>query len=104
MKALLIKPDTGTVEEVAFNGTLDHAYELLKCNIIERVTLESGEDVWVDEEGLINGNNLGSFVIEGYPLMGYGLVTGTAIGEDGGTWDDVRLDADAIRQAVRFMA
>lgn len=104
MKALLIKPNTSTVEEVIFNGTLDHAYELLKCNIIERVSLENGEDVWIDEEGLIDNKGLGLFIIEGNILTGYGLVTGTAIGEDGETWDDVRSDADAIRQAVRFMA
>lgn len=103
MRAILIKPDGETVEEVQFNGTLDHAYELLGCTIIERVTLESGEDVWFDEEGLINDSSLGTFDIEGFSLAGRGLVTGTAKDEDGEeTFGDATSDPETIRKAVEF--
>ena len=83
MRAILIKTDEQKIEEVEFNGTLDDAYRLLGCELIERVELGNGEDLWVDEEGLINGRGrqFGFFCYIHYPqiLAGRGLITGTMI-------------------------
>lgn len=102
MKAILIKTDEEKVEEVEFNGTLEHAYELLGCSIIERATLENGDDVWVDEEGLINGNDCGTFRVGNFRLVGRGLITGTVEGEDGEEWGDATTTVEEAVKMVEF--
>lgn len=91
MRAILIKTDERKIEEVDFDGSLDHLYKLLNIEITERVTIGDGIDLWVDEEGLINGRGekFGFFRVRQYDqiLAGRGLVTGeTYDPEEGGTF------------------
>ncbi len=115
MKALLIKTDAGTIEEVDFNGTLEHAYELLGVSIIERVELNTGDDVWIDEEGLFSGviDKYGQFTVDNgtyFPdepklLAGRGLITGNVEGEEGEEWGNVKMSLeDAKRHVVIYPA
>lgn len=105
MKALLIKTDERKIEEVEFNGTLEHAYELLGCEMIERITLQNNDDVWVDEEGLINGNAFGGFAIADSPiLIGRGLITGTIVDEENGDhWGDVKTTLEEAQAETTFV-
>lgn len=113
MKAILIKPDEGKVEEVEFNGTLQHAYELLGVSIIERIELDNDDDIWLDEEGMINGRERqhGGFGYLGglkydygrTAFIGRGLVTGKAYDpEDGETWGDAKSTVAEILARVRL--
>jgi hypothetical protein len=109
MKALLIKPETQTIEEVEFAGTLQDAYRLMDVNIVERVEIP-GHDIWVDEEGLFSGSlKYGTFSVKGGlysdydSLVGRGLLTGKAEDQDGGeTWGDVTITTDEAKTFVTF--
>jgi hypothetical protein len=79
MRAILIETDKTTIREIEFRGTLEHAYELLECELIESVDL--GPDmIFVDEDGLHRNETIakGYFKWRDYqqPLAGRGLITG----------------------------
>ncbi len=107
MKAFLINTDKNTIEQVEFDGTLDHAYKLLDVSIIERVTVSEGVDLWVDEEGLFTPKTIakGWFQWSGFPqqLAGRGLITGEREGEEGGEFADAPVDIAHIRNHVVFL-
>lgn len=118
MKAILIKPDEKAIEEVDFKGTLEHAYELLGVRLIERVELANGDDVWLDEEGLLNGagDRIGWFEIGrtkyfnegdlpgGKILAGRGLITGNIEGDEGEEWGDVKTSLEDAKTTTRFLS
>lgn len=110
MKAILIKTDEHKIEEVEFAGTLEDAYRLLGVTIIERVELGGNLDLWVDEEGLINGrgDQLGWFRYHPYQqaLAGRGLITGVAQSEDpeeGETWGEVEISVEDVAEKVVWL-
>jgi hypothetical protein len=53
--AILINPIDRTVTEVEFDGSLDQAYNLTDCNMIETFALPHGTVMLLDEDGLIKG-------------------------------------------------
>lgn len=83
MRAILINPVLRLVTEVEYNGDYRQIYEHINARTFEIVSLPgpNGTEVcvFVDEEGLLNGNPHGWFTIEGYaqPLRGRGLVLGS---------------------------
>lgn len=87
MKAFLINPDTATITEVDYNGDWTTIKEWLggaPCEWFTSVRLNNeGDAIYVDDEGLINDNPHGWFLLHGYPqpLKGLGLVVG--IGDNG---------------------
>jgi hypothetical protein len=109
MKALLIKPEEQSIEEVEFAGTLQDAYRLMDVRIIERVEIPD-HDVWVDEEGLFSGSSkYGTFSVAGGlygdtpHLFGRGLITGKAENQDGEeTWGDVTLSVEDAKSFISF--
>jgi hypothetical protein len=83
MKAYLINPNEATVTEVDYNDDWRTIKEWLggpPCTMFTVVRLNhEGDAVYVDDEGLINGNPNGWFLIGGserQPLKGFGLVLG----------------------------
>lgn len=79
MKAYLITPNEATVTEIDYNGDWRTIKELLHCDLFTTVQLNAaGDTVFVDDEGLINDNPHGWFILSTYgqPLKGYGLVLG----------------------------
>lgn len=80
MKAFLIDPTVATITEIDYDGDWMKIGPLLGCVLFTTVILNHMDDViFVDDEGLINGNPHGWFSLAGYhqPLKGKGLVLGT---------------------------
>lgn len=81
MKAYWINTPAQRIEEVEYAGDWRTiAPNWLACDLFTAVQINSqGDVVFVDDEGLINGNPHGWFTLRTYhqPLRGYGLVLGT---------------------------
>lgn len=75
--AILINPESKTITEVAFDGTLQHAYKLLDCDIVETVKLVNGDVLLVDEEGLFKAKQH-MFAIGLNTIRNKALVIGSA--------------------------
>lgn len=84
MKAFLIDPDQALIREVDYNGNWETIRDWLggpPCEWFDSVRLnDEGDAIYVDDEGLLNGNPHGWFLLHGYgqPLKGFGLVVGIA--------------------------
>lgn len=107
-KAILIDVNNKTVTEVTVTkdsegSELKSMYELIGCEMVEVVNIGEN-DIYVDEEGLLNllpSTNF--FMWKGYPqpLAGNGLI----LGYDDNTGDstDVTLTVEEVKNNVRFM-
>lgn len=103
MKAYLIDTPNKQIVEVEYNGDWKTiSPEHLKCEVFTTVRLNLSDDcVYVDDEGLINGNEHGWFTIDTYgqPLRGYGLVLG--VDEEGETVEP-SLSLEELRAKIGF--
>jgi Domain of unknown function (DUF3846) len=104
MKAILIDAVAKTVREVNYANTLDHAYRLLRCDLVDVVHLDDGDVMFVDDEGLLTSDDDDSafFVLRsnGWTFAGSGLITGDA--DDEGETTPCTVDADIVRAGVVF--
>lgn len=80
MKAVLIDPHTQSVTDVDLpeGGRLEEMRELIGCTTLTAITLESGDSLFLDDEGLYAPNQKFFALPEDYPepLAGRGLVLG----------------------------
>jgi hypothetical protein len=106
MRALLIDPVAKTVTETEVTGATDHArlqslYALLKCDMVERVQIALGVDLWVDEEGLNREPVQPSWAFRAAlnrPFVGRGLILSSK-GEDIAATD---YPVDSLAKAIVF--
>jgi hypothetical protein len=70
---ILIDPMTETVTETDFNGSIEDAYRVLGCELVDIVRLPHGNMLIVDDEGLLKPNRV--FAIDGY----HGMLAGKAL-------------------------
>lgn len=56
VRGILIDPDKQEVKEVTFSNNLEGYYELLGCDLIDRVSIDDRHDLVVDDEGLYKGH------------------------------------------------
>lgn len=99
-KAILIDSNACTVKEVTVNDYTDIS-RLIGCDLFTCVQIsETGETVYVDDEGAINGTTNG-FVIKGYeaPLFGNGLILGCDLST--GDSKDTALTTKEVAGTVR---
>lgn len=110
MKALLIDTPNHKVTEIDYDGDYRSIYKLIRASVFTTVHIDAVDgtdvDVFVDDEGLINGNSHGDFMVRTGPwgptiLRGYGLVLG--VDEDGNSVD-APVDVDWVRDRVRFLS
>lgn len=104
MRAILIDPPNKAITEIDFEGDYKAICELIKADLMTAVNIDGGHTIYLDDEGLINGNPHGWFVIESYPqpLRGYGLILGTNYATGDNT--ACTLDIDELRARVAFPA
>lgn len=111
MKAILIDAVKKTVSEVECDGKLETVYRLLRCSLIDVVSLphldtgkgDSLNDLFVDDEGLLTATDDDSpFIIfrNNWTFAGSGLIVGQC-DEDGNT-TETTLTAEFVRQHVVF--
>ena len=103
MKAILIDAVERTVSEVDYDNTLDHAYRLLRCDLVDVVHVSEGDVMFVDDEGLLTAESDDSpFILfrNGWTFAGSGLIVGDA--DDEGETTPCTVDADDVRDGVVF--
>lgn len=103
MKAYLIDTPNKQIVEVDYDGNYKSIYGFIKADLFTVVRLnEQGDTLFVDDEGLINGNPHGWMMIENYPqpLRGYGLVIGSDVERDEDKEPSISLDE--LRAKVSF--
>lgn len=107
-KGILIDVHNRTITEVEVTkdqegSQLQSMYKHIKCGIVECVSFNEKNDVWVDEEGLLTLTQFSMFFkIEGYPefLCGNGLIMG--FDDETGESVDTTLTIDEVKSMVEF--
>lgn len=100
MRGILIDPVEKTVTEIETAGDLDALYALLDCTTVERVSLGAGQDLWIDEEGLLKDEPGPFFAFEhndDRPLCGRGVVLSH---DGGGDTIGTKLALEAIENLI----
>ncbi len=108
-RGILIDTENRTITEVEVvrneeGSQLPSIYNHVKCSIVEVVTYNDENDVYVDEEGLLNVNeDTKFFKLKNYPqpIAGNGLIMGfdDETGENG----DTDLTIAEVVSMVSFM-
>lgn len=83
---VVIDPLTKSIEKVPFADNvvqLDDMYSSLECDMVERIRLNSFIDLWIDEEGMINGaaDRVGFFNLSENQFVGKGMICGFSFEE-----------------------
>jgi hypothetical protein len=107
-KGILIDVHNRTITEVEItkdknDSELQSMYDHIKCEMVECVSFNEKNDVWVNEEGLLNLTPFSMFFkIEGYPdfLCGNGLILG--YDDETGDSSDTTLTIDDVKSKVTF--
>ena len=101
MRAVLIDAKNKQVLPVKISGDLSSIYLAMDVETIQIGFCDhkTGETMYVDEEGRINGTTYG-FIFGGAKFVGNGLILGTDVyGEN----QNSKVDADALAQEVQFI-
>ena len=96
VKGILIDPDKQEVKEVTFPNNLDGYYELLDCELIDRVSIDDNHDLVVDDEGLYKGHET-AFSVVGVEGMFVGKAVIVGVNPEEGEWIDCTLDKVGIQ-------
>ncbi|MDY6978824.1 MAG: hypothetical protein SV201_03035 [Pseudomonadota bacterium] len=101
MKALLIQPESQSIEPVEINGYEDIVkligYETIAIDEVDA----SGDRLFFDEECFLRGSE-GRFQVDSLiPVSGKGVVIGAE--EDGSGLRDVTLSRDELAGRTRFL-
>lgn len=94
-----IDPREKSIKKVEFNNEsveLSDLYSSLECDMVERVSLNSNTDLWLDEEGGLNNSSerIGFFNIGEYQFIGKGMICNFT--EDGDSVPMVEEYADFV--------
>jgi hypothetical protein len=104
MRAILLDAKTRTVSEVDYDGDYKSIYGLIGCQCFTVVQLGNGDDLYVDDEGLLTMNESTVFIQTPWyptPLAGSGLILSC---DDEGESQPATHGADYYRSRVRFMS
>jgi hypothetical protein len=74
-----IDPREKSIKKALYNDesvSLNDMYASLECDMVERVTLGGDLDLWIDEEGQLNGasDRIGIFNVGEWQFAGKGLI------------------------------
>jgi hypothetical protein len=74
-----IDPREKSISKVLYNTesvSLSDMYSSLECDMVERVSIGADLDLWIDEEGQLNGaaDRIGIFNIGEWQFVGKGLI------------------------------
>ncbi len=102
MKAILIDVTTQTVTDVEIEEGVSALYKAIGCQCVDRVVLDDGTDLWIDDEGLLHQPQPPKFRIGGYDhtFAGNGLICGYTA--EGHTVSTV-YTADQVRPLIEFL-
>lgn len=102
MKAILIDVNQECVRPVVVDDRdhLQSMYNLIGCELVDRVSINDHDDIWVDDEGLLTlTEDSKFFTYNGQLLAGNGLVMGVnGMGES----VEPTITIDEVRARVKF--
>jgi len=101
MKALLINPETRSIEAIDIGSHADLA-KLIGYDTIESDTVgTAGDRLYFDEECFLRGTS-GRFQIDSViPVSGRAVLAGTA--DDGTTLRDVATEIEDLRSRIKYL-
>lgn len=101
MKAILINPESRSIESVDINDRSDIA-RLIGFDTLESDAVGAeGDRLFFDEECFLRGTT-GRFQIDTViPVSGKGVIVGS--NEDGSTLRDVATDVDALHSRLKYL-
>jgi len=101
MKALLINPETRSIEAIDIGSHADVA-SLIGYDTIESDAVgTAGDRLYFDEECFLRGTT-GRFQIDTLiPVSGRAVIVGTA--DDGATLRDVASDIEDVRSRIKYI-
>jgi len=101
MKALLINPETRSIESIDIGSHADLA-SLIGYDTIESDAVgTAGDRLYFDEECFLRGTT-GRFQIDTLvPVSGRAVIVGTA--DDGATLRDVATDIEDVRSRIKYL-
>jgi len=101
MKALLINPETRSIEAVDIGGQAELA-SLIGYDTIESDAVgTAGDRLYFDEECFLRGTT-GRFQIDTLvPVSGRAVIVGTA--DDSATLRDVATDIEDVRSRIKYL-
>lgn len=101
MHALLITPDTQSIEDVEIDS-LDDIVKLIGYDTIMSDEIgPEGDRLFFDEECFLRGTS-GRFQIDTViPVSGKGIVVGSS--DDGATLKDVVSDVESIKDRLKYL-
>ena len=101
MKALLITPDSQSIEEIDIAGLDDIVQRIGFDTVISDEIGPDGDRLFFDEDCFLRGTS-GRFQIDTViPVSGVGVIVGSP--DDGSTLQDVSSDIDSIRQRLKYL-
>ncbi len=101
MKALLITPDTRTIEAIDVAGR-DDIVRLIGHETIESDAVgKNGDRLFFDEECFLRGGGVRFQIDTVIPISGRAVLVGTT--NDGAVLVDVVTDADSLRGRIRYL-
>lgn len=101
MKALLITPDSQSIDEVDISD-LDDIKALVGFDTIESDAVgDAGDRIYFDEECFLRGTT-GRFQVDKLiPISGKAVIVGSA--DEGATLRDVVMGADDLRSRIKYL-
>lgn len=105
MKGILIDVYNENVRQVEVDDreVLKSMYKHINCQLVDRVSINSHDDIWVDDEGLLCLTEESKFfTYKGYNgvLSGNGLILG--VNHRNGESVDPCITVDEVRAKVKF--
>ena len=105
MRAIVIDAWDNDVREITIveeANTLEQMYEIIGCDTVEVVHLPNGDDLWVDEEGLLYlSPHSRFFVYNGVmPIHGRGIILG--LDRKTGECKSTKLKIEDVTDSVDF--
>ena len=102
MKAILIDVKTQEIKEVECGNNLQNIYDLIDCRLIDIVSIDDVNSIFVDDEGILKDNLY--FEYSGsenvFKLAGNGLVLGV---DDEGNSISPTLTIEDVKGKVNFL-
>lgn len=103
IRAYLIDVASKEIKEVEYKDSLDEIYKLLDCSLIDRIYLENGLCVYIDDEGAFTDKN--SFYAKTQnnmelEIIGNGLIVDTNF--ETGETISVVCSIDEIKKYINF--
>lgn len=99
MRAILIKPDTRSVETVEIQNRGDIVRLVGYATLESDAVGDAGDRLFFDEECFLRGS-AGRFQIDKLiPVSGVGVI----VGVDGDTLRDAKTDLDDLRRRIQYL-